>query len=464
MQRTRHSPARQQQQMRRHAASLDSYGFFNLLTGNDLFESIELLLPPHRERLFPPTETLSMFLAQALSTDRSCQRAVNEASVKRLVGGLPLCSPRTGGYCRARQRLPVRMIRELTRRSGQTVGKRLASAWSWHGRPVRLVDGTTVSMPDTEANQASWPQPHTQKPGLGFPQCRMVGLMGLGSGLVLNAALSKIRGKGSDEQSLLRSMLDTLEQGDVLLGDAYYPTFFLLAELMRRGMDGLFAQYGARKRTTDFRRGQRLGSRDHLITLTKPARRPEWMTQDAYNQVPATITVRELATGGKILVTTLLDARRVPKDELKQLYRRRWQVELGLRHLKTTLGIDQLSCKSPGMVEKEIWTYLLAYNLIRLSMSKAALAAGCSPCQLSFKHAVQLWLLYAQYVPRERQQAEDVRRTWMALMAQLRVGWRNGRIEPRALKRRPKAYPLLMNPRAMARAEISQYGHPQKLK
>lgn len=160
-------------------------------------------------------------------------------------------------------------------------------------------------------------------------------------------------------------------------------------------MDGLFAQYGARKRTTDFRRGQRLGSRDHLVTLAKPARRPDWMTQDTYDQVPATITMRELATGGKILVTTLLDAKRVPKDELKQLYRRRWQVELGLRHLKTTLGMNQLSCKSPGMVEKEIWTYLLAYNLVRLSMQVACransasntLLCGCGCLALSTCHA-----------------------------------------------------------------------------
>lgn len=449
----------QQRQMSHHAQTLDAYNFFNLLTSESLFEPIESLLPKHRERLFPPTETLSMFLAQALRPDRSCQGAVNEASVKRLVGGLPTCSSRTGGYCRARQRLPVTMIRELVRHSGQVVGKPLPEAWLWHGRPVRLVDGTTVSMPDTAANQESWPQTRTQKPGLGFPLCRIVGLMCLGSGTVLNAAMGRIRGKGGDEQSLLRSMMDTLDRGDVLLGDAYYPTFFLLTDLLRRGVDGLFAQYGARKRSTDFRRGKHVGPRDHLITLTKPAHKPQWMAQADYERAPATVTVRELAVGGKILVTTLLNAKQVPKEALKGLYRRRWQVELGLRNLKTTLGMDQLSCKSPVMVEKEIWVYLLAYNLIRLSMSEAAHISGCQPCQLSFKHTLQLWLLWNDYTTGEERTAADIRRQWCALVAQQRIGWRNGRLEPRALKRRPKTYSLLTQPRALAREEIRRHGH-----
>jgi hypothetical protein len=221
-------------------------------------------------------------MAQALSADRSCQKAVNDMAVKQLLGGLKPCSTHTGGYCRARKRLPVEMVSTLVRSTGSLISDYSAKTWQWMGRPVRLVDGTTVSMPDTAANQAAYPQSRGQKPGLGFPICRLVGIVCLSSGAVLNAALGRFRGKGGDEQTLLRSMLDTLNAGDVLVGDAYYATYFLLCELQRRGVDGVFEQYGARRRSTDFRRGKRLGARDHLIGLDKPQKRPAWMSLAHY--------------------------------------------------------------------------------------------------------------------------------------------------------------------------------------
>lgn len=199
----------QQQRIRKHADHSDAYAFFNLLTSPELLDQVEALLPPHRERLFPPTETLSMFLAQALSADRSCQKAVNDAAVKRLAGGLPLCSTRTGAYCRARERLPLEMVCALACYTGRWITARAPQPWRWRGRPVRLVDGTTVVMPDTRANQAVYPQPHSQQPGLGLPLCRMVGLVCLGSGAVLNAATGRYQGKDGDEHSLLRSILET---------------------------------------------------------------------------------------------------------------------------------------------------------------------------------------------------------------------------------------------------------------
>ncbi len=188
----RHACSHQQRRVRSRAASSDSYAFFNLLTGPEWLEQVESLLPPHRERQFPPTETLSMFLAQALSADRSCQRAVNDAAIKRLAGGLPGCSTHTGAYCRARQRLPLEMIRSLVQASGQQSSARVPSPWHWRGRPVRLVDGTTVALPDTPANQQIYPQPRSQQPGLGFPLCRVLGLMCLGSGVVLDAAMGPL--------------------------------------------------------------------------------------------------------------------------------------------------------------------------------------------------------------------------------------------------------------------------------
>ncbi|MEO8441969.1 MAG: IS4 family transposase, partial [Betaproteobacteria bacterium] len=163
---------RQQHRVRSHARNSDSYAFFNLLTSEQLLGKVESLLPDHRERLFPPTEVLSMFMAQALDADRSCQKAVNEAAVKRLAGGLPRCSTHTGAYCRARKRLPLEMVRTLTRYAGQAITACAPDAWHWRGRPVRLVDGTTVTLPDTPANQAAYPQSRNQEPGLGFPLCR----------------------------------------------------------------------------------------------------------------------------------------------------------------------------------------------------------------------------------------------------------------------------------------------------
>jgi hypothetical protein len=450
----------QQKRIQRRAEESDSYAFFNLLTGPQLLDGVEEWLPPHRERLFPPTETLSMFLAQVLSPDGSCREAVNDAVMKRIVGGLPRCSSRTSAYCQARGRLPTDMIATLTRQVGSMIAEGAPGPWHWQNRPVRLVDGATAIMADTEENQAVYPQPSSQKSGLGFPICRTVALTCLGSGAVLNAATGPCEGKGSDEQTLLRGMLDTLEEGDILLGDAFYPTYFLLCELVRRGIDGVFEQYGARKRSTDFRTGEKLGVRDHLLVLEKPKKRPDWMTPEHFEQAPATLKVREFKAAGKIMVTTFLDAKAAPKNELKALYRRRWNVELDFRNIKTTLGMERLRCKTPEMVIKELWVYLLAYNLIRLLMAQAALLADQIPRQLSFKHTVQVWLSWQQRGGAEHDGA--CIHALLVLIAEPRVGLRPGRIEPRVLKRRANNFPLMTTPREEARAQVREHGHPKK--
>ncbi|MCR4301678.1 MAG: IS4 family transposase [Sulfuricaulis sp.] len=453
--------ARVQQRVRRRAANSDAYAFFNLLTSPELLTEVESLLPEHRERLFPPTETLSMFLSQALSADRSCQRAVNEAAVKRLIGGLSRLSTHTGAYCRARMRLPPILPANLVRHTGQAMIATAPASWRWHGHPVRLVDGTTVAMPDTPANQACYPQPRSQAPGLGFPLCRLVGLVCLGSGAVLDAALGGYCGKGNDEQALLRTLLDTLESGDLLLGDAYYATYFLFGDLQERGVNAVFEQQGARRRVTDFRRGRRLGPRDHLIELRKPPLKPDWMTDAQYASAPEALTVRELATAGKILVTTLLCSKQTPKAALKALYRERWHVELDLRHIKNTLGMETLSCKTPAMAQKEIWVYLLAYNLIRLMMAQSATLVECLPRALSFKHTLQVWIAWDHHAGTDH---ESALYGLFVLIAEQRVGNRPGRIEPRAIKRRPKPFPPLVKPRELAREEIRRHGHPRKVK
>lgn len=452
----------QQQRVRSRVRNSDAYAFFNLLTGPQLFDQVESLLPSHRERRYAPTETLSMFLAQALSADRSCQKAVDEAAIKRLAAGLAPGSTHTGAYCRARLRLPLQMVDTLSGFVGRRVSAHAPDTWHWRGRPVRLVDGTTLRMPDTPANQAAYPQPRSQKPGLGFPLCRMVGLVCLGSGALLNAAVGHYRGKGGDEQSLLRSILHSLESGDVLVGDAFYATYFLLCTLRERGIDAVFEQHGSRQRTTDFRRGERLGERDHLIVLPKPVIKPDWMSQADYEQAPESLTVRELRTQGKTLVTTLTCPRHTSKAALKSLYRSRWHIELDLRNIKTTLGMEHLSCQTPAMAIKEIWVYLLAYNLIRLIMAQAAKLTHRLPRQLSFKHTVQIWIAWTHHA--NAIDHDDKLHGLFHLIAQQRVGERPGRIEPRAIKRRPKPYPLLTQPRSISRERVRQHGHPKKLK
>ncbi len=257
-------------------------------------------------------------------------------------------------------------------------------------------------------------------------------------------------------------MLDTLEAGDILLGDAFFATYFLLCALQEKGMDGVFEQHGARRRSTDFCCGQRLGQRDHLIELHKPKKKPDWMSREAYDQAPDTLNVRELHIGGKTLVTTLLCSKQTSKTALKTLYQDRWQIELDLRNIKTTLGMEILSCRAPAMAEKEIWIYLLAYNLIRLLMAQAALLADLLPRQLSFKHTLQLWFSWRRGDPGNYD--DEKLGCLFILIAQQQVGKRPGRIEPRALKRRAKSFPLLIKPRHAAREEVRKNGHPKKLK
>ncbi len=402
-----------------------------------------------------------MFISQSLNTDSSCQKIVNEMAVKRMAYGLPVCSTATGGYCKARQRLPKEMVSTLVRYVGQMMHEQSPEQWRWKGRAVKLIDGTTVSMPDTEENQLAYPQQGSQKPGLGFPLCRLVGVICLSSGAVLDTAVSRYQGKGTNEQALLRELLGNFKKGDLVLGDSFYGTYFLLASMIEKGVDVVFEQQGARRRSTDFRQGKRLGHKDHLIDISKPKIKPEWMTQSYYDQAPEKITIRELLTGGKCLITTLLQPGQVSKGELKILYKQRWQVELDFRHIKTTLGMEILSCKTPEMNLKEMWVYFLAFNLIRLMMAQSALLVNTLPRALSFKHALQLYIAWSQQPAFGDDPFDD---KILILIAQKTVGNRAGRVEPRAIKRRPKPFALLMISRDLAREEIKKNGHPKKLK
>jgi hypothetical protein len=440
--------AQRQRAIAKQASKVDANHFFNLLTAPELLSVVEEQLPEHRERWYPPTITLSMFLGQVMSADGSCQHAVNEAHVHRMLSGMKMSSANTGGYCSARGRLPQAMVQGIAQHIGASLTNLQPKPWLWRGRHVKLVDGTSVSLPDTAENQACYPQPGGQAPGVGFPKARIVGVVSLSHGAVLGAAMGPLKGKGSGEHALLRQLLDTLNRDDVLLADGYYCSYFLLAELQARGVDVVLEQHGARH--TDFRCGESLGTRDHLIAWRKPPQ-PDWMSSEEHDRHPDTLTVREVKVGKKILVTTLRQSKVTPKKALGELYMERWNVELDFRNIKTTLGMACLRCQTPAMCEKEMWVYLLAYNLIRLLMAQAAHQANLSPRHLSFKHTLQVWLAWSA----RQLYAQDFDHTALfRLIAQIRVGHRPDRMEPRAVKRRPKEYARLMVPRQQARRAI----------
>lgn len=381
-----------------------------------------------------------------------------------LEGGQRLGSAARGRWTQGLQRSHRRVLprppapatgdgHTLTRETGRLLSHKARAQWLWRGRPVKLVDGTGISMPDIPENQAVYPQPSTQAPGVGFPLARLVMVVCLATGAALDMAVGPHSGKGSGELALVRRLLEGFRPGYVMLADALYCNYFLIASLLGAGVDVLFEQNGAR--ITDFRRGQSLGKRDHLVCWPKPAARPEWMTPEQYARFPAELRVRETRVSHRVLVTTLLDHRKVSKDDLSALYARRWNVELDLRNLKTTTGMDVLRCQTPQMNEKQLWVHLLAYNVIRLLMAQAASTAGVDPRELSFKHTVQLW---TEWLSRGMSAMTDHGRLF-TLIAQCQVGNRSGRIEPRMRKRRPKPYPWLKVPREQARQHVQKHGH-----
>lgn len=430
--------------------------FFNLLTGPELLEKTETLCPEYRERLYPPTVALSMFMGQALNEDGSCQKAVDGWAAQCAVEGLnrPI-STRTGGYCKARQRLEIEMIKALVRETGSLLSGKAIQSWRWRERLVKLADGTTISMPDTEENQRVFPQPSTQAKGVGFPLALVSSVICLSTGAVIDAAMGPYAGKGNSEIGLFRGLLSAFSAGDVVLADSYYSNYFVIAALQGMGVDVVFQQFGAR--ITDFRRGKSLGKRDHRVGWKKPKAKPGWMTQEQYDDSPSELLMREVEVDGRILVTTLLDHRDVHKAELSELHAMRWNVELDLRNLKTTMGMAELSCHTPQMNEKEFWVHLLAYNLIRILMAQAALHADMHPRQISFKHTVQMWTEWTARGLINRSVQHNA--ALFVHIAQLKVGDRPGRVEPRARKRRPKPYPWLKVPRAEARRKILWHGH-----
>ena len=413
--------------------------------------------------VYTPAITLWAFLSQVLFKDeqRSCVAAVARVVVLLVALERGPCSGNTGAYCRARGKLSEKVIHRLTVEVAEGCEKQVDPEWLWHGRHVRLVDGSTVSMPDTPENQGAYPQPRTQQKGLGFPIARVVVLLSLATGMMTDMALGPYTGKETGETALLRQLLRGFEPGDILLADRYFCSYFMIALLMALGVD--FVTRIHQGRETDFRRGRRLGQGDHLVQWKRPPK-PDWMDQPTYDRMPASIEVREVQvhvgrpgfrTESLVVVTTLTDAGEYPKDDIAELYHSRWLAELDIRAIKITMGMDVLRCKTPAMVRKEMWTCLLAYNLIRRTLLQSARKSGHRPRELSFTAAMQSiaasWLVI---VLSDAWVTKTLIDTALANLTGYLVGHRPGRVEPRAVKRRPKPHDLLTKPRAEARAEL----------
>ena len=446
---------RVQESIRRFRCSFLQSGreaLFNVLPAQELMRAVQEEIDLWRDRLYPPLVVLRLFVEQVLHAEHACQDVVVRYASERVAQGEAQISLSTGPYCNARLRLPLGLVVRLGKRVGERLQDGCAQGWKWRGRSVKIVDGTTVTMPDTEDNQAQYPQHGVQKPGLGFPIARLVALVSLGCGAVLNWAMGPCKGKQTGEDALLRLLYGSLVKGDIVLADRYHCSYFTVAVLYLMGVDVLTRQHA--RRVTDFRRGKRLGKRDHWVVWKRPAR-PEWMEQDLYAQIPEELTVRESKVAQWVLVSTLIDPVRVSKEELNALYVQRWHIELDLRAIKIVMGMEILRCKSAQMVQKEVGAFFLAYNLIRAAMAQAAACAKLLPRQLSFCAAKRMINGFLDLL--RGRAARGLTQMFAYLrgaIALLLLPHRPNRVEPRAVKRRPKPRRLLNELRNVARAKL----------
>lgn len=432
-------------------------------------QEIETIFAQHNalfgsEDIFSTALVLWAFLAQTLRDGKgaACAAAVADiAQYLQQTGGKVPCGD-TGDYCRARAKLDLGALRQLARSGGSVLEQAARPQWLWHGLHAKLVDGFTFTMLDTPANQQAFPQPPSQRAGMGLPIARACAIVSLATAALVDLAVGPWQGKKTGETALFRQLQGSLQPGDVGIFDRYFCSYWMLAQLRQEGVQVCARLHQGRH--SDFRRGQRLGKYDHLVTWVRP-KRPDWMSREQYDRVPTSLTLRELrfeiASPGSrcqsiTVVTTLTDPEAFPKQEIAQLFGYRWNVELDIRHIKQTLHLDHVACKSPDMVRRHLWVTLLAYNLIRKVMATAAAQHQVLPRHLGFTLACQeilaAWMLLSCGACR------DLPGHWNHLLARIAaniVADRPGRIEPRVLKRRRHRYPLMMRPRQRLRQELA---------
>jgi len=409
--------------------------------------------PNSRERVFSLRLTFECFLWQLLKPKTSCREVVRQVqALLRLAGG-GLIDESDSAYVQARQRLPRERLEKALSLTAQGADRRAGSGGQLQGRPVKVADGSSTQLADTRKNQKTYPQHSTQKPGCGFPLMKFVVLFSLCSGAVLNVMLGN---KHCHDLRLLRRLWDELKKGDILLGDRAYGEYTTLAGLPLQGVDVVARLHHARK--VDFRKARRLGKGEGLFVWNRGCQQSQIVSASEWALLPVQITVRVIRFTATIrgfrgrritLVTTLLDTQLYPAEQLVSLYARRWRLELCLRDLKTTMGMEQLRCKTPAMAEKELLTYLVAHNLIRCVIAEAVARYQVDLQRASFKGSIDALRQYSDALGKARNQKMR-RQLWEDLLLNLArdlVRYRPNRREPRAVKHRPKPYPLLNRPR-----------------
>jgi hypothetical protein len=433
--------------------------FKELLPESVIRLAISELKIKYKKRLFDPFITLWAFLSQVLDTDKTCHNAVSKIIAHLAGEEVEVPSTDTSGYCQARVRLPEKLLEKLFNSTAQNLEEKVTEEYLWCGRNVKVIDGSTVSMPDTVENQKEYPQSSSQQPGCGFPIAKIGVIFSLVTGAATALCIDVLN---THDIKLARRLYSFLKPNDVLLGDRAFCAYADMVTITKLGCDAIFRKH--QSRTTTMRKGKIVGDCDRLVTWYKPKSCPKGLNKDEFLALPSSITVREVyyyvvipgfRTQQVSLITTLLGKATYSTLEIVGLYGKRWDVELDLRHLKTTLGMDVLRCKSPSMVRKEIYVYLLAYNLLRSLMWSAGTTYTTPPLRLSLQgtrhHLINFIpkLLAANSTKRLQ-----IYRTLLKVIAHKAVPDRPGRSEPRVRKRRPKIYPLMTKPRHELRKQL----------
>ncbi|TCK06168.1 IS4 family transposase [Marinobacterium mangrovicola] len=410
-----------------------------------------------RRRLFSKENTFWGFFSQVLDADGGCQEVVHRFQAFAAAKGAKAPSLSTAAYCNARSKLQLSSLENILLHTAAQLKMHPTSKY-WLDRRVVVVDGTGLSMPDTQANQQVWPQPRNQLPGCGFPQARLCACFCLQTGALLSY---RIGSRKIHELPLLRQQWQTFQPGDIFVGDKGFCSYYDVAQFRKREVDSVIP-LARRHPVKDSEAMEVLGPDDLLIKWPKP----QWNKQLSYTkeewaELPDYLTLRQIKVTVKTpgfrvrefyIVTTLTDPNCYPADALADLYYQRWDVELYFRDLKTTLGMDILRCKSPEMVQKEILMHLIVYNCIRHLMLEAADQKGLMPRQLSVKASIQAlrqWLpLLNRAVLKPAEQRRLVSLLQDAIAATV-LPERRGRVEPRCVKRRPKPFRLMTKPRSV---------------
>jgi hypothetical protein len=405
--------------------------------------------PHSRNRLWNLRLVFWTFLWQVAQAGASCREAIRQARALCQNAGLPLPPNTDSPYCQARGGLPLERLQEIHEGLCAEAQRGVALKDLWCGHHVLVVDGSSVTGPDTPANQAAFPQQSVQKSGCGFPIIRLVALLSLATGMLTAWATGPWL---SHEVGLLQTLWEALNPGDVLLADRGFSNWGLLAQCLQRNVDAVFRVKGVRR--SDFHKGKRLSRHERLVDWRKPWAVAKTVTAQEWALLPEVLTLRLVRcqmnipgfrTRQVIVVTTLLDSEKYPPAALSQLYFRRWAMELSLRNLKTTLQMEHLSCKNPENLQREIRMHFLAHNLVRRLMLQAARRHGVPLERVSFAGSLAAARRYGEALlqTRSKRQQRELLDALFAVLAEDLVPDRPGRREPRAVKRRPKPYALL---------------------